>query len=250
MPEGISPEEGYNRLLTVGGFPEPFLKNDKRQARRWRRERFSRILNEDIRDISKIQQTQLLTLLVDALKQRVGGLVVYASLAEDLQVSPKTIKSWISLISDMYIAFPIYPLTKNIPRSILKPAKVFFYDNADCNNGEGAQLENLVATHLLKRLHYIEDYEGYDCSLHYIRDKSGREVDFVTIIDGAVHDLIEVKLTDKKISPSLQYYSTHLNPKRTTQIVGTLQQPFEKNGIRVTNPILFFQQPPWEKEAL
>ena len=28
LPAGVSVEEGYERLLTLGGFPEPFLQND------------------------------------------------------------------------------------------------------------------------------------------------------------------------------------------------------------------------------
>ncbi|MGM0394210.1 MAG: hypothetical protein ACQEQ5_07240, partial [Thermodesulfobacteriota bacterium] len=36
--------------MTVGGFPEPFLDGDNREARRWRRDRFDRVIKEDIRD--------------------------------------------------------------------------------------------------------------------------------------------------------------------------------------------------------
>jgi uncharacterized protein len=60
-------------------------------------------------------------------------------------------------------------------------------------------MENLVATHLLKRLHFIEDYHGYSCSLRYIRDKDGREVDFVTIVDRKVIDFTDCM----KSQPSL-----------------------------------------------
>jgi predicted AAA+ superfamily ATPase len=144
------------------------------------------------------------------------------------------------------LLFPIYPLTKNIPRAIQKPVKVYFYDNADCENDPAIRLENLVATHLLKRLQFREDYFGERCSLHYIRDRDDREVDFVTIIDGKVMDLIEVKLQDTEIASSLKYYQQLLKPQQTVQIVGKLARPFEQNGIQVTNPIEFFKNPPWE----
>ena len=110
----------------------------------------------------------------------------------------------------------------------------------------GPRLENLVATHLLKRLHFIEDYFGHRCSLHYIRDKDGREVDFITIIDDAVYDLIEVKESDSKISSALKYYKKLLNPKRTTQLVSTLHHTFDQDGILVTTPTEFFKNPPWK----
>jgi predicted AAA+ superfamily ATPase len=113
--------------------------------------------------------------------------------------------------------------------------------------GEGEPLENLVATHLLKRLHFIEDYY-YSYSLRFIRYKEGCEVNFVTIIDGRLSDLIEVKASDGNISTSLKYYKKLLNPERTVQIVRDLNRPFDQDGIRVTNPIHFFTAPPWHEK--
>ena len=246
LPENIDKQDAYQRLLTVGGFPEPFLQNDEREARRWRRERLDRILREDVRDLEQIKQLTLLDLFLKALQERVGGMITYSNIAGDLQIAPNTAKNWLTLVERMYIAFSIKPYTKNIFRSIQKPPKVYFYDNADVLTGSSARLENLVATHLLKRLHYIEDYFGYRCSLHYIRDKDNREVDFVTVVDGVVHDLIEVKESDDTISTALKYYKNLLNPKRAVQLVSNLHRSFDKDGIRVTTPIDFFVDAPWE----
>lgn len=246
LPEGVSKQDAYQRLLTVGGFPEPFLENNLREATRWRTERFNRILREDVRDLERIQELSLLDLLIDALRERVSGMITYANIAEDLQISPHTVKKWISLIERMYIGFSITPYTKNIFRSIQKPPKVYFYDNADCIDDKSVRLENLVATHLLKRLQFREDYFGERCQLHYIRDRDGREVDFVTVIDKKIIDLIEVKLSDDKPTTALKYYRDKLKPKNTLQIVGDLKGCFDVDGIRVTNPIDYFQNPPWE----
>ncbi len=243
LPEGMTSEEGYSRLLKFGGFPEPFFAADEREARRWRRERFDRIIKEDIRDLESIRNLGLLELFVDSLRARTGGLITLSNIASDLQISPKTASAWLKAIEKMYLCFAIYPYTKNLPRSIQKPPKVYFFDNGDCL---GERLENLVATHLLKRLHYIEDYYGHRCQLCYIRDKDGREVDFVTVIDGKVCDLIEVKAADGNISTSLRYYTKLLKPKRAIQIVGQLDRTFDHDNIQVTTPIEFFTDPPWK----
>ena len=93
---------------------------------------------------------------------------------------------------------------------------------------------------LLKRLHFIEDYYGYCCELYYLRDKEGREVDFVTVIDNQIHDLIEVKYSDTTLSKALRYYTEKLKPKRSIQIVGELKRtPYHDKGILVTSPIHF-----------
>ena len=247
LPNNIDKNDAYRRLLTVGGFPEPFLQNDAREAKRWRTERFNRILREDVRDLERIQELSLLDLMIDALRERVGGIIAYANIAADLQISPHTVKNWLALIERMYIAFSITPYTKKVLRAVQKAPKVYFYDNADCIDDKAARLENLVATHLLKRLQFREDYFGERCQLHYIRDRDGREVDFVTVIDKKIIDLIEVKLSDSEPSTALKYYRDKLTPENTVQIVGDLTRSFDARGIRVTNPIDYFQQPPWEK---
>jgi len=62
VPKGLTPKEAFRRLMTVGGFPEPFLDPDDRDARRWRRERFDRVLREDVRDLESVRNIQLLSL--------------------------------------------------------------------------------------------------------------------------------------------------------------------------------------------
>ncbi|HSX19979.1 MAG TPA: ATP-binding protein [Gammaproteobacteria bacterium] len=248
LPDAVSYSEGLDRLMKIGGFPEPFLQNDEREARRWRKERFDKILREDVRDIADVRNLSLLRLFVDALRRRVSHEVVVSNLAGDLQISPTTAQAWLILIQNMYVAFAIYPLTTNIPRAIQKPPKVFFYDNADVLDDHGARLENLVATTLLKRLQFLEDYHGYECELRYIRDKDDREVDFVTIINGEICDLIEVKSADQHISKGLRYYAERLQPKNAVQIVGNLGNGFTKDNIMVVNPIEYFTKiapAPW-----
>jgi len=241
IPKGISPKEAFHRLMTVGGFPEPFLDGDERSARRWRRERFDRVIREDVRDLESIRNIQLLGMYLDLLRHRVGGLITLSNIANDLQISPKTAKLWLEVLERMYLVFIVRPYTKSLPRAVLKPPKVYFFDNGDVLGDEGARFENLVATSLLKRLHFLEDRDGYRYELRYIRDKEGREVDFVIVRDGELEELIEAKFSDENISKSLLYYAKRLNPKRATQIVATTKRPFDKNQIKVVDPVSYFQ---------
>ncbi len=245
-PPELDKQEIFNRLMTIGGFPEPFLTADERESRRWRRERFDRVLREDIRDLESVKNLQGISLFLDLLRTRVGGLIVFSNLAQDLQIAPQTVKSWLDILERMYLIFRVLPYTQSIPRAILKPPKVYFFDNADTIDEPGARFENLIATTLLKRLHYLEDFEGYRYELRYIRDKEGREVDFAIIKEGILEELIEVKYSNDDLSKSLNYYSNKLKPKKATQIVATLKKPYDKNGIRVTNPFLYFFKPLWE----
>lgn len=237
IPPGISKEDAFERLMTVGGFPEPFLDNNEQEARRWRRERLERVIKDDVRDLEPIRDIQTLSLFMEQLRTRVGGPVVLSNIAEDLQISPKTAKRWLETLEKMYLVFAVYPYTKNIPRATQKPPKVYFFDNADVIGDEGARFENLVATHLLKRIQFREDLEGYRYELRYIRDKEKREVDFVILKDGIIEELIEVKYADPDISQSLRYYAEKLNPPKATQIVARLKRSYSKGKLTVESPL-------------
>jgi len=241
IPEGILPEEAFRRLMTLGGFPEPFLEGDERSVRRWRRERFDRVLREDVRDLESIRNIQLLSMFLDLLRHRVGGLIQLTNIAADLEISPKTAKSWLQVLERMYLVFTVRPYTKSLPRAVLKPPKVYFFDNGDVIGDEGARFENLVATSLLKRIHFLEDRDGYRYELRYIRDKEGREVDFAIIKEGHLEELVEAKFSDDNVSKSLLYYASRLKPEKATQIVAELRRPYDQNRIRVIDPISYFR---------
>lgn len=246
VPKGITAEDAFKRLMNVGGFPEPFLDNNEREARRWRRERFDRILREDIRDLEPIRNIQLLKLLVEELRRRVGSKIIKSKLANDIQVSPKTIASWLELLERMYVTFSVLPYTRSLPRAIQKPPKVYFIDHADTIGDDGARFENLVAVTILKRLHFLEDYEGYQYELRYIRDKEKREVDFAIIKQGVLDEIIEVKYADDNIHRPLVYFAEKLNPKKVTQIVANIRRPYQSGKVRVVDPISYFKKGPWE----
>jgi len=245
LPNGINYADGFNRLMTVGGFPETFLSGDERLARRWRRERLDRIVREDIRDLESIRHISHINLLIDLLRTRVGSPVVISNLANDLQVSPNTVKSWLTVLENMYLIFLVKPYTKSLPRAIQKPPKVYFFDNGDVIGDKGAIFENLIATTLLKRLHFMEDYNGYRYELRYIRDKEGREVDFAIVRDGILQELIEAKYGDDSPSRHLKYYAQRLNPQRSVQVVADISRPYTKDNISIESPDSLFSISLW-----
>lgn len=245
FPAHFAFDEVVERLLTIGGFPEPFLTMDARNADRWRRDRFERVMTEDLRGVELIRDIASLQVLVDLLRERVTSTIAAANLARDLEVSPKTVSHWIQTLERLYVLFPIYPfVAKGLTRSLSKPPKIYFHDNGDVIGDRGAVLENLVATTLLKRLHWLEDYGGKRCSLHYLRDKDGRECDFLTVIDKKPDLCVEVKAADDGISDGLRYYSARIKPRRAIQLVLDLERPYSKGGIEVMGLKDFVEKEP------
>lgn len=243
--------ECLKRLMTVGGFPEPFLQGDEIEAARWRRERFDRLLRDDVRDLENVKLLSSLESMVDLLRERVASSIVVSNIAEDLQVAPKTVRHWIDILERLYILFVVPPYTAKLPRAIQRPPRIYFFDNMDVNNPAdkliGARFENLVATHLLKRINYLEDSSGDRYALFYLRDKDQREVDFVITKNKKIEELIEVKYSDQAPSKSLIYYKEKLNAPRATQILFECHTPFEHKGVKVMSVSEYFRDPPWKE---
>lgn len=225
-------EERTRRLLQTGGFPEAFLNPE--EAARLRNDRMELVTREDLRDLSRISSWRGPADLVELLRERVGKPTNYDSLAQSLGVSPPTAKSWVELLEKLYIVFLLPPYSSRLSRSIRKDRRVYFFDCAAAyDDSGGAQLENLVASSLLKFTQFRRDAAGESWDLFYLRDKEGREVDFVVSLNRRVHWLIEVKTSDGEIGTSLKYYTAKLQPRESCQLVLNLDRPQERSGIKI-----------------
>jgi predicted AAA+ superfamily ATPase len=240
IPAKIKPKDALTRLMTVGGFPEVFLDNDLRSARRWREERSRRILREDIRDLEQLQHIDLLELMLDFLRGRVGSTLAVSNIAQEIGVSPVTAAKWLKILEKMYIIFIIRGYDKKLTRAVHKPIKVYFYDTGEVIGDDSIRFENLVANHLLQKVHFLGDYEGFRMGLYYVKDKNQREVDFLITQNNKPVELIEVKLSDETPAPNLISFAEKLNVTKATQLVLETKKMWSKNKLHLLNPVDYF----------
>ncbi len=229
-------------MMTLGQFPEPLLSGNERKANLWRKNHLERIIKEDLLDLEKIRELKKVEILTQLLSERVGSQINYASLGRDLEVSIHTIKHWIQVLENLNVIFIVTPYSKNIAKSILKAQKIYFYDTGRVRGDIGPKLENLTATHLLKRNHFLEDTMGEKLDLHYIKDVEKREVDFLTIRDYKPEHLIEVKLSDDNLSRNLKYFDNKIKPISTQQLVFDLKKDKQYENIYITDLTNFLHQ--------
>lgn len=227
------PGAALEKLINLGGFPEPYLKNNESFAKRWRRTHIDTIIREDLLDLERVRDVKSIEILIDLLRSRIGSTVSYTSLANDLQVSIHTVKHWLQILENLYIIFPVRPYHRNIARSILKESKYYLYDTGAVEGDFGVKLENTVACALLRELHFFEDTTGSRVALHYIRDKEKHEVDFLLTIDNKPTKMIEVKVSDDKFSPSLFRFHNYLIESEPIQIVYDLKQKKSKGPVKM-----------------
>ena len=213
-----------DQLLDTGGFPEPYLEGSKRFYNRWKRSHLDIILKQDMIILENIREITSIETLIQMLRKRVGSPISYASLAQDLQCSDKTVKRWLTVLENMYVIFRVPPFHKNIARSILKAPKYYFYDTGQVIGNSGIKLENVTACALLKEIHYLEDCFGEQAQLYYVRTKDNKEIDFLVTKDETPTMLIEVKWTDDTLNPSFSIFSKYFPHTRKIQVVGILKR--------------------------
>ncbi|MBI4768673.1 MAG: ATP-binding protein [Deltaproteobacteria bacterium] len=196
-------------LLHFGPFPEPFIKQNERSLRRWRRERLDRFFREDVRELENIRDLSSMELLSDLLESRVASPLSLQSLREDLEVSHRAVSHWLEILERFYYCFKVPPFTHKAVRSLKKISKVYLWDWSAVPD-EGSRFENLVAGHLLKLKHVLEDQEGYRIGLHYLRDADKREVDFLISSDNKPWFALECKKSGRTVNPALTYFGDRL----------------------------------------
>ncbi len=221
LPEE-QPADVLERMLTVGGFPEPYLKGTKAYYNRWQRTHLDIILRQDMIELEDVRDILQIETLIELLRHRVGSPVSYASLARDLQCSDKSIKSWLTLLENMYVIFKVPPFHRNLARALQKSSKYYFYDIGQVKGDAGVRFENLVACALLKDVHFRVDCLGEIWDLNYLRSKDGREVDFLLSRDDEPVLLLEAKWSDDQPSSHLRHYADRLNLSRGIQLVKEL----------------------------
>ena len=234
-------EESLELLLERGGFPEPYLAESMDESNRWRLQYIDGLIRTDILDFEKVHDFRAIQLTLTLLQSRVGSPLSYSSLARDVGVSPNTIKRYVEIFEALYIIFRVTPYHRNIARSLQKDAKIYFYDNGMVKGDDGVKFENLVAISLLKHLNAIEDYQGKRTALRMLRTKEQKEIDFVLVVDEEPVQMLEIKLSDASLSPSLRYfYDRYQIP--AVQLVKNLRQERTDKGIEVRRAYEYLSQ--------
>ena len=126
--QGISPAAALALLLERGGFPEPCLASSATEADRWRAQYATDLIREDVLDFSRVHEVRTLQLLFTMLRERVGSPIKVSALAQSLQVSPSTAARYLDILEALYIVFRVTPWHRDVARSLLKEAKVYFLD--------------------------------------------------------------------------------------------------------------------------
>ncbi len=238
---GLSDGSDFLQLMNLGGFPEPFLSGSDVEARRWSREYRNLLIHEEVASLEKIKDLGNLELLMLRLPDLVGSPLSINALREDLQVSHKTVAGWIRALERLYAVFRLSPFGAPGINAIKKAQKHYHFDWSLVPD-PAARFENLVASHLLKWVHYRQDTEGLDLELRYLRDTDGREVDFVITNRDQPELFVECKWSDASLGRAIHHARRKFPDCPAWQISATGTRDYiSPNGIRVSPALTLLQ---------
>ena len=159
-------------------------------------------LERDVRQIKNIQDLDLFRKFIALLAGRIGQMVNYQSLSDDVWVEQKTIKRWISILEASYLTFKLHPYYDNFWKRYIKSPKIYFMDTGlacrllKINSVEELRnnsmiwnlFENMIVAEIVKQININWTLE--EC--YFYRDSNQKEVDL--IIDKANSQIpIEIK---------------------------------------------------------
>lgn len=167
-------------------------------------------IERDVKQLLNVGKTMEFYNFMQYIAVRTAQEVNYATIANEIGVDSKTIKSWISILESSGIIYLMQPYYSNLSNRIIKAPKLYFMDTGLCSylakypNAEtlevgalsGAIFETFVVSEIIKNL----TSHGVDPKMHlyYYRDKDQKEIDLIYAEADALYP-IEIK---KGVSPN------------------------------------------------
>jgi predicted AAA+ superfamily ATPase len=159
-------------------------------------------VERDVRQLINLKNAGLFEKFLKLLAGRSGQIVDYSSLGNDVGVSSKTIKEWLSILEASFIVYKIEPYFENFGKRSIKSPKYYFTDvGLLCyllgieNETQitrdplmGNIFENLVVIECLKS----RFNQGKMPNLYFFRDSNNKEID-ILFQDGRELVAIEIK---------------------------------------------------------
>ena len=159
-------------------------------------------MERDVRSIVNIGNLLSFRTFLGIAAGRIGQIVNYTSIANDVGMDQKTIQRWFSVLEASFIIFFLRPYHKNFNKRLVKSPKMYFYDtglacsllgikntdDARIHFLKGALFENFILSELAK--HYYN--KGIRLNMYFWRDNTGNEIDCI-IEDGIHTKVLEIK---------------------------------------------------------
>ena len=183
----FTPELRPFDIIVRGNFPGIYDRSLK--PIRFFKNYYQTYVERDVRMLVNLKDATAFQIFVRLLAGRVGQIVNYSNLSNDVGVSATTVKQWISVMESSHLVFILPPYFQNIRKRVVKSPKIYFTDTglvsyllgietekqAERDPLRGSLYENLIILEVMKW--FLN--QGRDPGFFYYRDTHGNEVDLV-----------------------------------------------------------------------
>ncbi len=177
--------QDFPENIITGGYPRIYDKD--LNPYEWLNNYIATYVERDARHLLNISDLNSFQKFIKLCAGRVGQLINFTSIANDLSISYHTVQKWLSILETSFITYRLYPHHKNFNKRLIKTPKLYFYDtglaaallniqNADQFQQhflKGELFENMVITEILKS----RFNNGLGSNLYFWRDNKGVEID-------------------------------------------------------------------------
>ncbi|MBN2065022.1 MAG: ATP-binding protein [Sedimentisphaerales bacterium] len=257
LPFSLSELSQYNKKalstyeLIINGF-YPRLHDNSLRPGRFYASYMATYIERDVRALINIKDLSQFNAFLRLLAGRIGQLINYSSLANDIGISSTTVKNWVSALKASYIIFELPPYFKNIRKRLVKSPKLYFTDvglaswllgletpqQAQRDPLRGSLYENMLILEAVKQL---TNY-GSRPLLFFYRDSNGNETDLI-ISHSRDFTAVEIKsgqTFQPEFTSGIKHFAEILSPDDTlTKMVWyDGQQKTTYQGTTILNPLL------------
>ena len=225
-----------------GGYP-PIYDRGIRPTN-WYAQYTQSYLERDVRQLVNIGDLGTFERFLRLAAGRSGQILNMESLANDVGVSPVTVKRWISLLAASYIVFLLKPHSRNFNKRLIKTPKLYFYDTgllcyllgirSDKDLEIHSQRGAIFETYIISEFHKSSFNAGVEPPMYFWRDSQGHEVDLL-IEDGERLFPVEIKsgqTVSGNMLTGLDYWRKLDNSDAGMLIYGGFEN-YARNGILV-----------------
>lgn len=205
-------------------------------------------LEKDVRQISEIKNLMQFQNFMKLCAGRIGQILDYTALSNEVGVSANTIKHWISILEASYIIILVKPYFENFGKRVIKSPKLYFTDVGlaayllDILNPTHIKRDplrgNLIENLILIELYKYRLNRALDPNIYFYRDNQQNEVDII-IKHGHSLTPIEIKSAQTFTSSflkGLNYFKKLVGERASLSYLvytGALQQMI--NGVQLLN---------------
>jgi predicted AAA+ superfamily ATPase len=187
--------KGLDDLMFDGLYPA--ICSGKNKARYFYRSYVRTYLERDVRDELQVRNLGQFETFLKLCAGRIGSLVDYTELSNEIGVAVNTIKSWISILETSYVVKIVRPYSENIAKRVIKTPKLYFCDTGlacyllgiespaqlSRDKMRGHLFENLIVMEALK----ARFNQGKDSNIYFYRDSNMNEIDLLTKTEGRLN---------------------------------------------------------------